>query len=262
MIRAAARAAALALALAPAASGQERAAGDRVVAALSTNEISIDATFSGSEIFLFGAIERERLGLKAEDPLNVVVTVTGPDQRATVWRKERTLGIFANKDKIEIDHAPSFYAVASTGPLFDVLSHTDDLRYKVSLDVAVRVVGAADQVREPEAFRKALIRLRRAAGLYSELPGAVRTIEGTLFETRLRLPANLTEGDYQARVLLTRDRSVIDVFETSIEVRKVGLERLIYNMAQDEPLLYGLLSILVALIAGWGASEIFRLLRR
>jgi hypothetical protein len=40
------------------------------------------------------------------------------------------------------------------------------------------------------------------------------------------------------------------------------LERWIYNLAHENSLIYGLLSILVALMAGWGASEMFRLLRR
>jgi hypothetical protein len=78
----------------------------------------------------------------------------------------------------------------------------------------------------------------------------------------VRLPANIVEGVYSARVLLTRDREVIDSFETEIEVRKAGLGRLIYDTAQQMPLVYGVASIIVALIAGFAASEVFRYLRR
>ena len=48
----------------------------------------------------------------------------------------------------------------------------------------------------------------------------------------------------------------------AIEVRKVGLERWLYRLAFDQPLLYGLMSLAVAVIAGWGASAAFRKLRR
>ena len=90
----------------------------------------------------------------------------------------------------------------------------------------------------------------------------MKVIEETLFETRIRLPANLVEGDYRARIFLLRDKTVVDVFESSIEVRKVGLERWIYTMAQEQGALYGLLSILVALSAGWLASAAFRVIFR
>ena len=84
----------------------------------------------------------------------------------------------------------------------------------------------------------------------------------TLFATNVALPANLTEGEYRTRMFLLRDREVVNISETQITVRKEGLARWIYTTAHERPLLYGILSIAVALFAGWLASEIFRLLRR
>ncbi len=83
----------------------------------------------------------------------------------------------------------------------------------------------------------------------------------TLFRTNVALPANLIEGGYAVRVFLTRDRRVVSQFETVIEVRKVGLERWLYTLAQENAPLYGLLSLFLAVLAGWGASTGFRLLR-
>ena len=106
------------------------------------------------------------------------------------------------------------------------------------------------------------MRLRRAQGTYFEIVGGVKVTDATLFETSVALPANLVEGDYRARIFLLRDKSVVDVFESSIEVRKVGLERWIYTMAQEQAALYGVLSIAVALAAGWLASAFFRMVFR
>ena len=136
------------------------------------------------------------------------------------------------------------------------------MRYKVGLDHLVRLIGTPRDLEYPEEYRQAAIRLRREAGLYTQLPGAVKLTEQTLFETRIRLPANLYEGDYRARIFLLRDREVVDVFEDSIQVRKVGLERWIYAMAHERSALYGLGSILLALGAGWVASTAFRMMLR
>ena len=244
---------------AAAAPGDPAPIAHRIVAALSQNRVSITANFSGSQIFVFGAIRR---GAMEDGPLDVAVTIAGPSTPTLVRRKERVAGIWINRDQVLVDEAPSFYAIAATGPLAEVLSHTDDLRHRIGINNLVRLIGAPADVAEPETFRESVIRLRREEGLYVELPGAVRTVENTLFAVDVTLPANLVEGDYRARVFLLRDRAVIDTFETAIAVRKVGLERWIYALSRERPAIYGLLSIAVALLAGWGASEAFRLMRR
>ena len=109
---------------------------------------------------------------------------------------------------------------------------------------------------------QALIRIRAGEGLYQVLEGAVDLEQQTLFRTQVALPANLVEGDYATRIFLTRDGQVVDSFETEIAVQKVGIERWLYNLSHDWPLGYGLLSLAIAIVAGWSASAAFQALRR
>ena len=92
--------------------------------------------------------------------------------------------------------------------------------------------------------------------------GSVSLIEQTLFRTDVILPANLTEGDYRLRLFLTRGGQVIDKQERLINVRKAGIEQFRDNTGHEQPLIYGLASRLLAVVAGWAASAGFRLLRR
>jgi uncharacterized protein (TIGR02186 family) len=250
-----------ALLWAPAAPVAAPTAEETVIAGLSQTHVSITTDFSGSEIFIYGAIKRDA-PVPKDWPLDVIVTVTGPLEPVIVRKKERKFGIWINDAGVKVDEAPSLYAVATTGPFRDIISFTDDFRYKVGIENLVHFIGETDDVEFKEGYPEALLRLRRAAGIYFELTGAVKVTDETLFETRIRLPANLVEGDYRARIFLLRDKAVVDVFESSIEVRKVGLERWIYTMAQEQSALYGILSILVALTAGWLASTFFRLVFR
>ena len=247
-----------ALAWAPAAA---QTAPETVIAGLSQTHVSITTDFSGSEIFIYGAIKREAPAPHGW-PLDVIIAVTGPLEPVIVRKKERKFGIWVNDAGVTVDTAPSLYAIATTGPFRDIISFTDDFRYKVGIENLVHFIGEPDDVEFKEGYPEALVRLRRASGIYFELIGEVKVTEETLFEARIRLPANLVEGDYRARIFLLRDKAVVDVFETSIEVRKVGLERWIYTMAQEQSALYGILSILVALTAGWLASTFFRLVFR
>ena len=234
---------------------------ERVIAGLSQTHVAITANFSGSEIFIYGAIKRDAPVPKTW-PLDIIVAVTGPPEPVIVRKKERHFGIWVNDSGVKVDAAPSLYAVATTGPLRDILSFTDDLRYRIGIENLVRYIGETHDVEYKKDYPEALVRLRRAKGSYFEIIGGVKVTEETLFETSVALPANLVEGDYRARIFLLRDKSVVDVFESSIEVRKVGLERWIYTMAQEQPAIYGILSIAVALAAGWAASAFFRMMFR
>jgi len=233
---------------------------ERVVASLRQDTIAITASFDGSEVFVFGAVKREA-PMPEGKPLDVVITLQGPSAPATVRRKERVAGIWVNTQAVEVDLAPAFYAVATTGPFEQVISQTEDLRHAVSIPRAIRSVGAPPDVQDAQAFTEALIRLRARSGAYRLEEGDVGIEEQTLFSTRFVLPANLVEGPYRARIFLTRDRDVVDLYETEIDVRKVGLERMLYTLAHERPLAYGLLALLLAVVAGWTASTVFRLLR-
>ncbi|MGR3484510.1 MAG: TIGR02186 family protein [Paracoccaceae bacterium] len=235
------------------------AAAEEVVLGLSRDAVEITATFDGSDILIFGAVSRSAPA--PEGDLDVIVTVAGPSEPVTVRAKERRAGIWVNVEGVEIDLAPSFYAVLSTGPLPQVLSETEDLRHAVSIPRAIRSVGAPMDVADPERFTDALIRIRGRSDLYQMREGAVELSGGTLFSASVDLPANLTEGAYGVRIFLTRDGQVIDAHEQVLAVRKVGLERRLYDLAHDRPAIYGLMALAIAIAAGWGASAAFRLIR-
>jgi len=235
-----------------------QAAAETVVAGLSRDAISITTNFEGSEILIFGAVSRTAPP-PPDSELHVIVTVEGPPRPVTVRRKARRFGIWVNTDAIEVDAAPTFYAVASTAGFANVMTATEDLRRRVSIPTAIRAVGT--NVGDQDSFIQALVRIRTAAELYQFNEGGVTLRDQTLFDTSIRLPANLVEGDYRTRIFLTRDGEVIDALSQNITVRKVGLERWIYNLAHDQPLAYGILSLAIAIAAGWLASAVFRYLR-
>jgi uncharacterized protein (TIGR02186 family) len=233
---------------------------EEVVLGLSKDRVAITATFEGSDILIFGAVKRE--APISDVPLDVVITVAGPSRPVTVRRKERRFGIWVNTDMVDLDAAPTFYAVATSGPLDEVLTATEDLRHRVSIPRAIRSVGAASMAEDVASFTEALMRIRERKDAYQLRENTVALDEQTLFRTAISLPANLTEGAYRTRIFLTREGRVVSQFETVIDVRKVGLERWLYTLSRQQPLAYGLMSLAIAIAAGWGASAAFRVLRR
>lgn len=234
---------------------------EQIVAGLSREDVDITTRFEGSEIIIYGAIKRQT-PIPPGEPLDVVVTVEGPAQAITVRHKERRLGIWVNTGRVGIGAAPSFYVVASTRPLHLVLTPKQDQTFRISVPLAMRAFSGQSDVADVVPYTEAFVRLRQREGVYRQDNGAVHLTEQTLFRADVRLPANLVEGFYSTRIFLLRDGQVTDTFRAPIEVRKVGLERWLYRLALEQPFVYGLMSLALAVAAGWGASAAFLLLQR
>lgn len=235
-------------------------ANEALVSGLSQNRVQITANFDGSDILIYGAVKRDSPAPTGAR-LEVIVTVEGPSTGLVIRRKERVAGIWVNLSSVKIDAAPSFYAIATTDKLDEILSGTEDLRHRITIAQVIRAVGISDEAENAPDFIEALQRIRLDESRYRIAERSVQLAEETLFRTDIALPANLTEGNYKVRLFILRGGVVLDTQERLIGVRKAGLERFLFNLAHQQPLLYGVLSLVMAAVAGWGASAGFRFLR-
>ncbi|MEN8658538.1 MAG: TIGR02186 family protein, partial [Marivita sp.] len=113
---------------------------EEVVLGLSRDQVSISTNFDGSEVIIYGAIKRE-VPIPEGEPLQVIVTISGPQAPITVRRKDRVLGIWVNTDAMDVSAAPSFYAISTSAPWEDVLNEADDLRHTISIPRRIRSIG-------------------------------------------------------------------------------------------------------------------------
>ena len=239
---------ALLLALVPAAA----ALGQTLVADLSRRHVAIDTGFTGADVLLFGAVDGKG---------DIVVTISGPPETATVRRKRRIAGVWANADSVAFEGAPNFHAVAASRPLAEIGS--PEMRANRGIGVGnLRFLPAPAHRHRPEAelaaFRAALIRNKQAEGLYSREPAEVAVIEDRLFRATVRFPANMATGEYTATVYLFREDGAVQAVATPMVVEKTGFGAEVYAFAHDRSPLYGIAAIVVAVAAGWLAGVVFR----
>jgi uncharacterized protein (TIGR02186 family) len=231
-----------------------------LVLGLSEDEVAITVNFDGSQILVFGAVKHEA-PVAQDNPLDVIVTVRGPAEPATIYRKDKVLGIWVNNASLKINTAPSFYAISSTGKLSDILSTEADIRYRITLPKVILSVEAPNGKENSQSFTKALTRIRTNNDLYQLNEGQATLTDDTLFRTNVSMPANLIEGDYVVQVFLMQDGQVLADYSTDLLVQKKGLEQWLYSMSREQPFYYGLMALFIAISAGWGASAIFRFIR-
>lgn len=232
---------------------------DSIVAGLSQNRVSITASFNGSQIIVYGAIRRD--SPPPADPTQMIVTIEGPGTPVVVRRKDRVGGIWINDASAKFKLVPSFYEVATTAPLHDILNESEDRAFGITLPQFIGPDNALSDAADRGEFSDALLRIRSVAKTYRISEGAVSLVEGTLFRTDVDLPANLIEGEYRVRIFLLRGGQVLSYGNEVIDVRRAGLERFLFSLSKQQPFLYGVIALALAAFAGWASSEVFRRLR-
>jgi len=251
------RRAALALALGLAALP---ARAETLIAEVSTHRVAISSNFSGTDLTVYGSVERDAGTVSRASGYDIAVMLAGPRRTVVTRRKDRVLGVWVNRDWRTYD-APSFYALATTRPL-DLLAPEEQLdAQQIGIDNLILpegVPGGVEVLAGQLEFRDAFSSLQRKAGLYAEYPGTVKLLGTHLFSATLPIPAEVPVGQYTVRVVVLADGSPVAETTTDVEVTKVGFEQTVTDLAAHRSVLYGLVSVLIALMTGWLGGVLFR----
>lgn len=222
-----------------------------LVPEVSQSRIEVRQGFTGADLLLYGAIVDPRGGRSEYD---IVVVLKGPAQPIRLREKDRIAGIWMNAGSSDFRSAPTFFAMASSKPIEELVDERTAAIYEFGTQfIQLSPVGSIEP-EEQARFARGLVDLRRSEGLYKENPQGVTISEKVLYQARITLPSNVTTGTYTAETFAIAKGRVLASATASIEVVKVGLEGRVVAAARDSSLWYGLgaifLSVAMGLLAG------------
>jgi uncharacterized protein (TIGR02186 family) len=237
------------------------AAAERLITSLSEHRVMVTSSFTGSEVVLFGGIERDTGALPLRGNYDIAVTVIGPRQTIVTFRKARVLGIWLNYESRVFENVPSYLAVLTNRPL-QAITNTETLhRLQLGLDniaLPQHIDPAQPDDVPGETFRKAFLQLKDEHGLYRQESNGVTFLTPALFRASIALPAEVPTGTYEIDVKLFADGAMIARTPSALEIYKAGFEQFVTTSAQSHGVLYGLATALMAILTGWFASVVFR----
>ena len=228
---------------------------DALVSDIEDKVVEITSNFNGSELFIFGSREMNKNiaeGIKS----GIIIEVIATAKTRKIRKKERRFGIWINDDEKVLEGVPDFYYINSSDNIEELLSEDEITNNDIGI---MNHLAKNNDVNSD--FIKALIRIKKRKNLYQFKEGDLEFKNGTLFSTKVTLPNNIGEGFYVIKTHLTDGTNVTSIDKQLLVVKKIGLGNFLFEMAHKTPLIYGIFSILVALFAGWAASETFRRLR-
>ncbi len=226
-----------------------------LVAEISTHDITIHSAFDGTELILFGV---------RNAPGDLVVVVRGPTRDAMIRKKQRTFGIWVNRESESFNAIPGFYAMAASRAYENIPKSIYFDALQIGYEEAIQPLRMKDTTAlseeeraHREIFARALLRELRDQRLYQTQVEAITFVGGGLFRTTIPFPDNTPTGTYTAEVYLFGDGELIGMHTTPIYVYKSGVDSWIYTLAHETPALYGVLAITLALFGGMFAIKLF-----
>lgn len=224
---------------------------------ISSREVQIRYSFTGTKLLLFGAILYPG-GRVPSRPADVAVVLRGPVQPILLRQKQKIAGIWMNADSSRFRSAPSFYAVASSRPVRQLVDERTAAIYELGLQNLQLSPGGGALPDKDRRFEAGLLDLRRRQGLYAENPRGVEIADGVLYRAEIAIPSQVPVGNYTAETFLIDRGKVIAAATKDIRIDKSGFERFVALAARRHRFAYGLTAVLLSLGMGWIAAAAFR----
>lgn len=225
---------------------------------VSQRDIEIAYSFTGAELLLFGAILYPGGRVPQEAGADIVVVVKGPAQSILVREKQKIAGIWVNAARIRYLSAPSFYAIASSRPISQLVDERTRAIYELGLGSLQLSPASSAPIAEQSRFARGLVDVKRRSGLYYESPGAVEITDDVLYRARISIPARVPVGRFTAETFLVRDGRVLAAAVRDIDIRKSGFERFVARAAERRSVVYGMAAVGLSVLFGWGAGVVAR----
>jgi len=234
-----------------------------IAIALTNERVEVDTGFAGAHLTLFGAVTGVE---NPAETIDIISVIRGPTSQFRIRRLEKKNLIWAPGDTHIIKGAPGLYLTNATRPITDIATLPDQAAFRlganfIEFTADKATEAAAGIAAEPEhdaLYKNAFLTEIEDQGLYSDRVGGVSFKKGALFSIKVDLPATTPVGNYSVAVYLYRDGVLLGQDGATLNVNKVGVERGIYDLAHQRPVSYGILCVVLSLLAGWIASLAFR----
>lgn len=219
------------------------------------DRISIDFFYHGSSVSVRGV---------SDPDADLVIKIAAPDGHQALRQKGKVGGVlWMNVGTINFENVPSLYFLASSKKLDDILSSDemakDVLGYK-ALNEHAEMTPVKDENERAKWFGE-FIKYKEHSKLFSVSSGNITFSQKdgkqnyyTLFDWPYQAPP----GEYTVTVYAVKNNRIVEKAESKVRVEQAGIVKSLAGMAKNSAAVYGILSILAALGAGFGVGLIFR----
>jgi uncharacterized protein (TIGR02186 family) len=220
------------------------------------DHITIDFFYHGSTVSIRG---------ESDPNVDLVIKITSPEEHQVLKQKGKVGGLlWMNVGQLKFEHTPNFYAVYSTKKLDEMLGKEEMEKYVIgypALEKHVAVTPAANEEEKAKWFDE-FVKYKEASNVYVSTSGKISTTAKADGRQEYYIltdwPYQAAPGDYLVTVYAVKNGKIVEQAEAKVNVEQVGLVKTLATMAKNSAAFYGILSIGIALGAGFGVGLVFR----
>ena len=219
------------------------------------DHIKIDFFYHGSEVSVSGT---------ADAGTDLIVKITASDGHEKLKQKGKAAGfLWMNTGTLKFEKTPDLYLIHSTKDIDDMLSKGETDKYVIGYPALERHIEISPVLNDEERAKwfDEFMRYKEASRLYAVSSGQIKTATAgktQKYYIQMDWPYQALPGEYIVTVYAVKDKKVIEKAETAVKVEQVGIIKALSDMAKNNGALYGIISIVIALGAGFGVGLIFR----
>ena len=228
-----------------------------VISDIDKSNIELSTRFDGTSILVFGAISPEN------DSTSLLIEIIGPSTSVNIRKKVQIWGIWVNKKIAHFKDIPSFYLISISNPEHPVLIEIENQKLKSLFYDFLEITSTPKDGNVVEQYYDELTRLKKKLGKLSTFEEQVNIIDKKLFSHKVNLPNKIHPGLYKIKMtLIDQQGTELSKSEQSVKVSKVGIQEFLSYNSKNNPVFYGLFSVIIALFLGFSAAQLFRWLYR
>jgi len=219
------------------------------------DHIKVDFFYHGSSVSVAG---------DADSGTDLIIKIASPDGHEVLKQKGKVGGLlWMNTGTLNFEQTPDLYSIHSTKKIEDILGPEETDKYVIgypALSRHIRISPALGE-EEKEKWFGEFVKYKESSNLYTASSGKIMTTVKDGKQTyyiMTQWPYQAPPGDYLVTVYAVKDKQVIEKAETNVSVEQVGTIKALAGMAKNRAALYGVISIIAALAAGFGVGLIFR----
>lgn len=218
------------------------------------DHIKMDFFYHGSTVSVKG---------QTDAGTDLVIKIISQEGDQLLRKKGKAGGVlWMNVGELHFKNTPNLYFLHSTKELNEILSFEEinkyGLGYKALGDhIEIDPVKTAD---EKHTWFSEFVKYKESSSLYTTSQGKIETTADNGkqdFSIVCDWPYQAPAGDYTVTVYSIKDGKVIATAEHSVVVEKVGVTKSLFDMAENNGGLYGAISVLAAIGAGFGVGMVF-----
>jgi hypothetical protein len=207
-----------------------------------------------------------QVSVKGESDTNddLIIKISSEPADAHMKFKGKAAGLFWMKmGDISFEHVPTVYLLYSSSDLDSLLQKNERLMEGIgfeSIKAGAKMETSADDM-DPDRWIAEFIKFKKAEKLYEIEEGAITTARGNnggKYQLDIKWPYQAAPGTYTIEVLAVREGRVVDRAETSLTVARTGIVEKLSNLAFNHASIYGIISIVVAMAAGFAVGALFK----